>query len=311
MKRPKFREILQKMQEMFLAVFDRRLYGRGFVWKSVFFLGFALIVPSYAFFLFSWPALIIYVLVFFEYLLISGLFSKNFGKKEFRVMPYWIGYLFLIISTLAFTFFFVARVENTAYGVFQSLLLFILPTIALFISVPEITIPGQRFSLRMNIGLTDRFIDKQKGIWEKELEHFPNSENIIKALDAGRHVASLFDRGSFNLAILWSCNVMEEIIDAAADGIIQKDPLKRELFRTETGFPKRYPSQLKNFNYVHCQKSCRKNEQMTIDDLWDKVRNPIAHHHYTPTFDQTFGALIIFVSFVEGFPRTLQAWRTR
>jgi len=309
MKRPKLREILQELQAMFLAVFDRRLYSWGFVWKSAFFLGFILIVPSYAFFLFNWPTLITYVSGFLVYFLISGLFSKNFGKREFPLMPFWLSFLFLMISILAFTFFFVARVENTAYGLFQSLLLFMLPILALLISVPEITILGQRFSLRMNIGLTDRFIDNQNKIWKKGLKGFPNSKNIVDALDAGRHVASLFDRGSFNLAILWSCNVMEEIIDAAVDGIIQKDPLKRELFRTETGSRKRYPLQLKNLNYVHRQKSCRKNEQMTIDDLWDKLRNPIAHHHYIPTFDQTFGALIIFVSFMEGFPKTLQAWK--
>jgi uncharacterized membrane protein HdeD (DUF308 family) len=298
-----------KIHEIFNAIFDRRLYGRGFIWKSVFFLGFALIIPSYAFFLFSREILVAYILVFLVYFLISGLFSKNFEKREFPVMPSWLSFLFLMVSILAFAFFLVARVENNVYGMFQSLLLFTLPILAFIISVPEITVLGQRFSLRMNIGLTNHFIDKHQEIWKKELKGFPNSENIVDALDAGRHVASLFDRGSFNLAVLWSCNVMEEIIDAAAKGIIQKDPLKKELFRTETGF-RTYPTKLRNFNYVHRQKSCRKSEQMTIDDLWDKVRNQIAHHHYVPTFDQTFGALIIFVSFVEEFPKTLQAWRT-
>jgi hypothetical protein len=297
------------MHETLNVIFDRRLYGRGFVWKSAFFLGFALIVPSYTLYLFYWPSLITYVLVFLIYFLISGLFSKNLGRREFPVMPFWLSFLFLMISILAFAFFFIARVENTVYGIFQSILLFALPMLALLISVPEITILGQRYSLRMNIGLTDSFIDTQSEIWKRELGGFPNSENIVKVLDAGRYVANLFDRGSFNLAILWSCNVMEEIIDAAADGIIQKDASKRELFRTGTGFPKRYPLQLKSFNYVHRQKSCRKNEQMTVDDLWDKVRNPIAHHHYIPTFDETYGALIIFVSFVEGFAKTLQAWK--
>ena len=130
---------------------------------------------------------------------------------------------------------------------------------------------------------------------------------MLDCIDNGKIVVTLFDRGSFNLAVLWSCNIMEEIIDAAADGIIQKDEQKKQLFRTEIGSPRRYPLQLKNLNYVHRQKRCRKNEEMTVDDLWDKVRNRIAHHHYLPSFDETFGALIIFVSFMESFPETLKA----
>jgi hypothetical protein len=102
---------------------------------------------------------------------------------------------------------------------------------------------------------------------------------------------------------------MEKIIDAAADGIIQKDSLKRPLFKKEKGGPQRYPSQLRNLNYIQRQEMGRRNEQMNIDDLWDKVRNPIAHHNIKPTFDQTFGALIIFVSFIQEFPKTLQAWK--
>ena len=169
--------------------------------------------------------------------------------------------------------------------------------------------PGQRFSLRRNIGLTDGFIDKQKEVWKKELANFPNSEKIINELDAGRHVARLFDEGSFSLAVLWACNVMEKIINAYTDGIIQTDPSKKDIFRnTNSGQPQSPPRQLNNLNYIHCLKPCRKDEKLSPEELWNEKRNRIAHHNYKTSFAETYGALIIFVSFVENFPKTILAW---
>jgi hypothetical protein len=298
MKRPRLLAILH-------ALSDKRLYGFGFVWRSAFLLCWALALPSYAFALFSWPLLSVYVMVFLLYFFTSGLCSKNI-LSEFQAMQYWQAFLLLMVGSLAFGFSFVARVESTIFGQFQMLVVLMLSVIALLISITEITVSGQRLSLRQSIGLTDNFIDTKKEFWKKELEGFPNSENIVECLDSGRYVRVLFDRGSFNLAVLWCCNVMEEIIDATAEGIISKDPLKKPLFKNEKVSSQRYPTQLKNLNYVHLQKTCRKTEQLSIDDLWDKKRNAIAHHHYIPTFDETYGALIIFVSFVEEFPKTLQ-----
>ena len=180
---------------------------------------------------------------------------------------------------------------------------------ALTVAIVEVTVLGQIVSLRDNIHLNDVFFRKQRRIWEKDLEGFPNSGRIIEKIDDGRFIPVFFDRGSFNLVVLWSCNVMEEIIDAAVEGIIQKDPTKKLTFKNERGGPQRYASQLKNLNYVHHQRIGRESEQMSIEDLWDKVRNPIAHHKYKPTFDQTFAALTIFVRFMEEFPKTVQSWK--
>jgi hypothetical protein len=69
-------------------------------------------------------------------------------------------------------------------------------------------------------------LTNKKEAWKKKLTDFPNAEKIVNELDAGRHVARLFDEGSFSLSVLWACNVMEEIINATADGIIQTDPTK-------------------------------------------------------------------------------------
>ena len=139
--------------------------------------------------------------------------------------------------------------------------------LALLVAVIEVTIPGQRLSLRNNIGLTDGFIDKEKVAWKEELKDFPNAEKIINELDAGRHVAKLFDQGSFSLAVLWACNVMEEIINAAGDGIIQTDHSKKSLFRRQNGERERIPRQLSNLGYTHRHRTCRPEEDLRVDNL--------------------------------------------
>jgi hypothetical protein len=296
----------RKFQEILYAVLDRRLYGPSFFLFSgpPLGLGFVMEVSIYRVLNQQWLA--VYVPLFVMMVLISGLGSKNLSRRqEVSNMGYFRGFLFLIASVLAAAFPFLIRFQSDLNGLFQFVLTFALSTVALTMAIVEVTIFGQRISLRNNIGLNIELFKKQKKVWENNLEGFPHSEKIISNLEDGRFVPEFFDRGSFSLAVLWSCNVMEEIIDAAANGIIEKDPTKKLLFKNEKGGPLRYPLQLKNLNYVHRQKTARINEQMDVNDLWDDVRNRIAHHKYKPTFDETYGALIIFVSFMEQFPKTL------
>jgi hypothetical protein len=253
--------------------------------------------------------LAVYVPLYFGIILLSGLIAKNFGR-EFHAMSYWLGLLFLPVSVLAETLAFVIRVENTLFGFLQILLILSISNVALVTSTLHIIIYGERASLRENIRLTDDFFGKQKKIWKDELDGFPNLNNILDNLDDGRFVASLFDRGSFNLAVLWSCNLMEKIIDTAAEGIISKNPPRRPLFKKEDGGPQRYPLQLRNLGYEPRPEAGSKNEQIDIETLWHKIRNDVAHRNYKPTFHETYGALRILVSFTEEMPRVLQAWKT-
>jgi hypothetical protein len=302
MKRPKLLEIIH-------AILDKRLYGFSFLLSSGTPLAVGFVIEVLIEYALNRQTLLFYVPLFIALVLVSGLGSKNYGH-EVPNMGHFRGFLFLIASVLAATTPFLLKFPDDLNGLFQFLLIFAISTLALTIAIVEVTIFGQRVSLRNSIRLTDDFFKKQKKVWEKELEGFPNSEKIINCLDDGKFVAGLFDRGSFNLAILWSCNVMEEIIDAAADGIIQKDPLKKPSFKKEKGGSQRYPLQLKNLNYVHHQRMGRRNEQISIDDLWDKVRNKVAHHNYKPTFNETYGALIILVSFIQDMPKTLLAYKS-
>jgi len=298
-------------QAILLAIFDKRLYGSGFFLTSGPPLVVGLVMESAIIYVLNRPILLLYVPMFFAMVLVSGLGSKNFAQtREVPNMGYLRGYLFLIVSALAIAFPFYAKFSNDIYGLSQFLVTFSVSIAALTVAIVEVAVLGQRVSLRNSIHLHEGFFKQQKRIWEKGLEGFPNSRRIIEKIDDGSFLIALFDRGSFNLAVLWSCNVMEEIVDVAVDGIIQENPTMKSTFKNEKGGPQRYPLQLGNLNFVYSKNVGRESEQMSVEDLWDKVRNPIAHHKYKPTFDQTFGALTIFVRFMEDFPETLQSWKS-
>lgn len=288
------------------AVFDWRLYGRTFLLRSLPFLVIGLLIQSYVIFVLNRQVLSFYVPLAFGLILICALGAKNVSR-EFRPIGYYLGLLFLFASLLAETSTFLIRVENSLYGAFQILLVFFISIAAFTISITHIAVWGQRVSLRDSARLTDDFFKKQKEKWENELTGFPNLNKILDGLDNGRFVADLFDSGSFNLVVLWSCNVMEKIIDAAAEGIISKEPAKRRLFKKEDGSSERYPLQLKNLGYDIELENGNGDDQLSIEALWHKIRNDVAHRNYRPMFYETYGALTILVSFMERMPKTLQS----
>lgn len=153
------------------------------------------------------------------------------------------------------------------------------------------------------------FFAKEKDRWKSEVGEFPNLDKILDSLDGGRFAAGLFDKGLFNLTILWSCNIMEEVVDAITEGIIIKSPEKKKLFRKESGSRLSYPLQLRSLGYEFCQKN-KNIMQLNIDTLWHKVRNKIAHHNYKPTFDETNGTIVILTSFIKETPVILQKWKS-
>jgi len=297
-----------KLQEVFHAIFDKRLYGFSFFWRTGPFLGLGFVTQVLIYLVLNRLMLYIYIPLFIMLILTSGLGSKNF-RREVHNMGYFRGFLFLLASVLASTLPFTLRLENTWYGLYQFHLTFAISNLTLVIAIVEVTIWGQRVSLRKNMRLNDDFFEKQKKVWEKNLEGFPNFKKIISNIDDGRFVAALFDRGSFNLVVLWSCNVMEKITDAVAEGITSKNPKNVTLFEKEDGRRERYPEQLKNLGYKLNAKDGNDTKQMTLEFLWHELRNDVAHRNYKPTFEETSGALNILVNFMEKMPETLQAWK--
>lgn len=67
-----------------------------------------------------------------------------------------------------------------------------------------------------------------------------------------------------------------------------------------------YPDRLRNLGYEYSAED----KLFGVDILWNKIRNKIAHHNYKPTFDETYEALKILVSFTHTMPSILKTWLT-
>lgn len=295
--------------KIFESIFDRRLYGTSFIWISGPLLAVGLATQILIYLVLNKIMIWVYVPLFAFLVLISGLGSKNV-KAEFYNIGHFRGFLFLLASALASTVPFILPPQaNSAYNLYQFFLTFAVSNVALTIAIVEVTVLGQRVSLRESAHLDGRFFTRQEKLWQEQLKNFPNKEKIVSCLHDGRPIPTLFERGSFVLVVLWSCIVMEQIINAATDGIIKNDPTKKHLFRTEKGLTLKITNQLKNLNYVHRGTTGRKGEQISIEDLWNKVRNPIAHDIRRPSFGETYGALTILISFIQDFPKTLETWQ--
>jgi hypothetical protein len=230
---------------------------------------------------------------------------------EIPETPIYVLYLLQMTSLLAFGFSLMATYTNMLFGSFMAIFVPVIAMVAIYVSVVITSLKCQRVSLRTSIGLSDNFIDAQKKKWKTTLNSFPHCDELIKELDSAHYSCTLFDRGAFNLTVLWSCNVMEKIIDTSINGITEQNPNMEQNFKKNDGrWSDSYSKKLKNFGYVHKQRMCRKSEQRTIEKLWHDIRIKIAHKTKLPSFDETYGTLAIFVAFIEEFPKTLLAYST-
>ena len=213
-----------------------------------------------------------------------------------------LGAMSVMASLAPFT---VSQPSDLWLATAQFLFLYGISTIALTVAVVEITVYGQRISLRNSMKLDAEFFKKQKKIWTKKLSEFPNSDNILSCINEGKAVLQLFDNGLFGLAVLWSWAVMEQTLDAVAEGVISREPAKREIFRHKNDFRKAPIEQMENLGFCPDLSKSRDDEQITLKDLYS-VRNDFAHRSVLPTFQQTFGAMATLKSFVEEMPEILQ-----
>jgi hypothetical protein len=156
--------------------------------------------------------------------------------------------------------------------------------------------------------LEQDFFKKERKVWEEKLASVSNRERITSVLDDGQFIVTLFDRGSFNIAILWSCNLIEKIVDASAEEICSKNLARKELFRKEDGSRLGYPKQLENMGFSFTQENMRQDERLSTKELWHRIRNAIAHENYKPSFEETSGAISILISFISEMPGILQGW---
>jgi hypothetical protein len=303
--------VKRKLRELFFALFDRRLYGTDFLIDSVPLLAIVFTIQVSIYIAMRSVALYFYVPLFIILVIFSAFGSKNlsFGR-EVHSMGHFRVFLFSLASVMASLAPFTVKIpSDPLQASAQFLLLYVVSTLALTLSIIEITIYGQRISLRNSMKINVNFYKKQKKIWTEKLANFPNSEKIISRIEGAQVVVNLFDNGSFGLAVLWSCNVMEQTIDAVADGIISREPVRREVFRKQDNFPKRYPEQMENLGFIPNFDNNRAEENITLETLWHVIRNDFVHRNTRPTFQQTFGAMKILKSFVEEIPEILQGWK--
>jgi hypothetical protein len=116
----------------------------------------------------------------------------------------------------------------------------------------------------------------------------------------------LFDRGSFAATTLWSCSIIEKIMDNLAEEIISKEPLKKGLFKKENGYSLFYPTQLENIKFVFNSMKLRNHEKIKTQELWQNIRNKIAHENYKPTFEETYYAMSLLAFFITDMPEILK-----
>jgi len=249
----------------------------------------------------------IYVPIFISLVLVSGLASKNFTRRTVHNTGYIDCFLFLLVSVLASTLPFILMQQSvTAWGLLQLSLVFAVSTIATIMAIVEVAVLGQRISLRESALLEGHFFRKQKRLWETKLKGFNNGKKIVSYLDEGEQIATFFERGYFSMVILWSCNIMEKILDAVGEEILSRSRSKKELYRKDDNSRLGYPQQLKNLGFKAKVENCRKTEQISVEALWHEIRNDVAHRNYKPTFQQTYGAMCILVSFLKDMPTILE-----
>lgn len=284
--------------KIFDVIIDRRLYKLGFFRTSFVYLAIGLMVQSLLYYRQNFP-LVIHVTSYVFLVAVSGFFSKN-TVKRFETINFWLAVLMFYTSVFSAFFSFVAPFEDTVNGLTFRFVIFTISEIVFTISILMLTVIGQRTSLRESIGVNKTFFLKDE--LRKRIKAIDTDE-IVEILYTGRFVIDFFDKGFFNLAILWSCNVMEKTVDAIID-MIKEGPKKETLLVREDGSRLSYPRRIKMLSPEFYAKY-QDEKQLTVDKLWNKVRNKIAHHNVEPTFDETIETIDIWASFVRSVPSIL------
>ena len=290
-----------EIRNIALEIFDRRLYGTGF-FRNFLYCLIPFAVVFYIIYLINPNQSIFFLIAYIAFILITGLFSKNYHRFYFHPMDLLFSWFFIFSSIISLAYCFVAKFPRSLIGFLQLLLIMIIAVLSFCFSSMHIIVLSQRRSLREKIGFKDNFFENQKEKWNMKLKVFPNRNKIIGCFDKGHYILILFDRGYFNLTVLWCCSLIEEIVDKIADGILQNNPEKALLFKRENGRRLPYVKQLENLGYKPSfEGKCLRN----LWEVWN-VRNKIAHRNYQPSFDETVDTIEFFISFIKEMPIVLE-----
>jgi hypothetical protein len=294
------------------VIFDKRLYGKRFLFVTMLPLLLALIVQLTVEILTSstpWVFYIPYLFVTVFVVLISAFLSKNQNRKNTEFLP--MGYITIIasifMSGISIYFSFIFRPENPLFSVIINTVIMVFAQAFMAYSLLNLFVIGSRSSVLYSIDVKTEIIKKSVEKWEKEL-NIPNSTKIISHLEECKYLIDLFEKGFFNLTVVWSCNIIGNVMDDATEVIISECPEKLRLFRikkidkigNEFLTTERYPVQLTNIGF-NVQ---RNSKEFNLEMLWH-IRNDIAHRNSKPTFFQTIETLKVLMAFLDEGPKLL------
>lgn len=307
-----------KQWELFKElILDTGLYRKGFVYNSLLYVIIGVVAQFFANFLLNVELVIFYIPLYLAVILIIALFTKKkFTEKkgnkkavfnEIQTIPF-LAYLLFLTSLLLKAFIRFVPFPDV-YPFFPSLAQFVLvlaiAETAFLSSLVLIVMRGQRASIRIRLGLDKNFFDKEKKRWKIKLDRFPRNEKIVKKLDEGKFLLTLFDDGNFNLTILWSCSIMEKVLDEISRSLIIINPeYEQKLKKSDSDYFKPLHKRLKILGYTQ---SLNPSENIEIDakKLWTKLRSKIAHHNKKPTYEQTIESIRILINFIKETPEVL------
>lgn len=292
--------------ELFQAIWDRNLYGKGFLFRGILYIFVGLIVQYYTTIIFyDFIPTLLYLTIFFILFFLLGMFSKNV-RKQYHFLQWEMALIMLFTSIFGKGFSLIIPLEYNLFGFFKRLLIISIAEIGLLYSLSSIVVHGQRRSLRESIGLDEKIFPREINRWKSMLKDFPNSDEMIKNINEGNMIPELFDRGFFNITILWSCALMEKIVDTIVEGILLLDRDEKISFFHEDGRRKTYPIKLKNIGYTYY--NYKNNKKFNEGILWHKLRNKIVHYNYIPNYYETRHTIKLLLSFLKEIPLILQKW---
>lgn len=298
-------------------MFDRRLYGSSFFTALIPLIGglFVQFVTQIVFTRIHPIIFVPYLIGYFFVILICAFATKNaFSEKRikaFHPMGYVSAIILLFVSIISTYFPFVFHIEDVLLSLIIYWSIFGFAQIGFHLALLNMVVVRQRKSILQNIQLTENFFKKASENWKNELSSFTNLEKMVQTLEEGEYISNLFEQGYFDLVVLWSCNVIGNIIDDATSFLIAEYPEKQKLFRKmkkgrngrEYFDSERYPVQLNNLGFSI--KTINKSEEkFNLEILWDK-RNDIAHRNDFPTFFITIETLKTIVKFSNTMPKLL------
>jgi hypothetical protein len=210
------------------------------------------------------------------------------GLPAQKAMFHPMGDLFSVVFLYTSIFSLFAARLLSSYLLAFTMALF-LGVIGLVLSLLSVCVRSQRRSKLLSLKIDEGFFNEMEKSWSEKLKNHPEAcEKIASDIRLSKDVLKFFEDGMFSLAVLWSCNTVEKVVDEITDLMVAQDPRSKQQLLNEKGGRLPYPKRLQFFGFP-------KEES---EEIWHELRNKIAHHNYVPNFRETCKAIEFLRSFL-------------